>query len=126
MNCPLFFQNNHYKGHLGLAVLTTFIQSSQAVTINTHLEKYSANYLRILIFRIHQPDKPLFEMDDVHGYEKVRELIELEFPYLDDDGIGKVYSSVLECMNFKDHVRQFFFQKNLHNFLSCSLCKKDY
>ena len=50
-------------------------------------------------------------MDDVHGYEKLRELIELEFPYLDDNGIGKVYSSVLECMNFKDHVSKFFFQK---------------
>ena len=89
----------------------TVCQSLQAAKIKAHVEKYSAKYLCILIFRIHQEDKPLFEMDDVHGYEKLRELIELEFPYLDDDGIGKVYSSVLECMSFKDYVRKSFAKK---------------
>ena len=63
-------------------------------------------------------------MDDIHGYEKLRELIEREFPYLDDDGIGKVYSSVLECMSFKDHVRKHFAKKADRVFRALIFVKK--
>lgn len=63
-------------------------------------------------------------MDDIHGYEKLRELIEREFPYLDDDGIGKVYSSVLECMSFKDHVRKLFAKKADRVFRALIFVKK--
>ena len=55
-------------------------------------------------------------MDDVSGYEELRELIKREFPYLDNDDIRKIYSSVLECMNFKDHVRKIFAKKTYRIF----------
>ena len=56
-------------------------------------------------------------MDQVHksNYEKVKmheilhELIERKFPFLNEDEIERVYESVMKCVNFKDHVRKFFY-----------------
>ena len=44
----------------------------------------------------------------MRGYEVLHELIEQKFPFLNDDEIERVYKSVMECVNFKDHVSEFF------------------
>lgn len=62
-------------------------------------------HLQPSIFRIHQTEKPIFEMDDILGYEKLRELVQQKYPLLDEEGVARVYKSVMECMNFKEYVR---------------------
>lgn len=37
----------------------------------------------------------------------LRDLIEQQFPFLDKDKVGRLYNNVIECINFKDHVRKF-------------------
>lgn len=37
----------------------------------------------------------------------LRDLIERQFPFLDKDKVGRLYNNVIECINFKDHVRKF-------------------
>lgn len=43
-------------------------------------------------------------MDDILGYEKLRELVQQKYPLLDEEGVARVYKSVMECMNFKEYV----------------------
>ena len=45
-------------------------------------------------------------MDDIIAYEKLRELIQQKYPLLNKEEIARVYKSVIECVNFKEHVRR--------------------
>ena len=58
------------------------------------------------MFSIHPVGKPLYEVDDMHGYEILRELIEEKFPFLTGDEIGNVFKNVIQCVNFQEHVRR--------------------
>ena len=37
----------------------------------------------------------------------LRDLIERQFPFLDKDKVRRLYNRVIECVNFKHHVRKF-------------------
>lgn len=58
------------------------------------------------MFSIHPVGKPLYEVDDMHGYEILRELIEEKFPFLTGDEIGNIFKNVIQCVNFQEHVRR--------------------
>ena len=59
-------------------------------------------------------------MVNTRGYEALHKLIEQEFLYLNEDEIKRVYESVMECVNFKDHVRNSFIRFLEATIRSCS------
>ena len=64
--------------------------------------------------------KRTYEMVNMRGYEALHKLIEQEFLYLNEDEIKRVYESVMECVNFKDHVRNSFIRFLEATIRSCS------
>ena len=67
-----------------------------------------------------QVHKRIYEMANTRGYEALHKLIEQEFPYLNEDEIKRVHESVMECVNFKDHVRNSFIRFLEATIRSCS------
>ena len=67
-----------------------------------------------------QVHKRTYEMVNTRGYEALHKLIEQEFLYLNEDEIKRVYESVMERVNFKDHVRNSFIRFLEATIRSCS------
>ena len=51
------------------------------------------------LFSIHKRDTPILEIVNADGYKEIQELIEEKFPFLDKDGVAKVYKNVIGLVN---------------------------
>lgn len=51
------------------------------------------------LFSIHKRDTPILEIVNADGYKEIQELIEEKFPFLDEDGVAKVYKNVIGLVN---------------------------
>ena len=62
------------------------------------------------LFSIHKRDTPITEVVNADGYKELQELIEEKFPFLDEDGVARVYENVIDLVNHQS-VRILFLKK---------------
>ena len=60
---------------------------------------FSWNRLVFSLFSIHKRDTPITEVVNADGYKELQELIEEKFPFLDEDGVARVYKNVIDLVN---------------------------